>query len=266
MKKRCGPLFPLTGVAVLFLAACSVSPATTSEPLVEKTIYIGPQLVDCAGVAPQQCMQVKESPEAEYTLFYDQIEGFEYEAGYDYTLKVKEEKVENPPADAADFRWILVEIVSKTAASAPPAVASSLEGQTFSLDWYLSSAGEQVQVLPEAEITAEISEGTIGGSAGCNHYSASIQVDGDQVKIEQGMTTLMACAEPVMRQEQAYLETLGKAASYQLADGVLTFMDSQGSVILSFSTLQPLSLAGTAWQMTGYNNGPGGIASAIAGT
>jgi len=54
-------------------------PTSTPEPSLpaplEKTIYVGPALVDCQGVAPQKCLQVKENPADEYTLFYGQIEG-----------------------------------------------------------------------------------------------------------------------------------------------------------------------------------------------
>ncbi|MGB5844296.1 MAG: DUF4377 domain-containing protein, partial [Anaerolineales bacterium] len=79
----------------------------------QKTIYVGPELVDCVGVAPQKCMQVKENPEDEYILFYDQIEGFEYEEGFEYQLIISEEQVEDPPADASSIKWTLVSVESK---------------------------------------------------------------------------------------------------------------------------------------------------------
>ncbi|RXM38438.1 hypothetical protein BOQ62_17625 [Chryseobacterium sp. CH21] len=61
-----------------------------------------------------QCMQVKESAAADWTNFYSKIEGFTYEPGYEYVLKVKTEKIANPPADASSIKYTLIEQVSKT--------------------------------------------------------------------------------------------------------------------------------------------------------
>ncbi len=94
----------------------SAGEAVTEEPPMEaivKTIYVGPELVECEGVGPQTCMQIKDDPQGEYRLFYDQIEGFEYEEGYTYVLEISEEEVENPPADASSIRWTLVSVIEK---------------------------------------------------------------------------------------------------------------------------------------------------------
>lgn len=80
------------------------------------TMFIGPKKVDCVGVGPQKCLQVKEAEDAEWTLFYSSIQGFEYEEGYTYKLEVRKEDVPNPPADAPSIRYILVKEISKTKA------------------------------------------------------------------------------------------------------------------------------------------------------
>ncbi|WP_426478981.1 DUF4377 domain-containing protein [Chryseobacterium sp. CBSDS_008] len=80
----------------------------------EKTFIVGPQTADCTGVAPMKCLQVKENASESWTNFYSNIEGFTYEPGYEYVLKVKTEKVDNPPADASSIKYTLVEQVSKT--------------------------------------------------------------------------------------------------------------------------------------------------------
>ncbi len=51
-----------------------------------------------------------------------------------------------------------------------------------------------------------------------------------------------------MQQEQAYLAALQKAASYNLSDGTLTFLDAQGNTLLSYSAVQPVPLTGTSWE------------------
>lgn len=77
------------------------------------TFVIGPQKVDCVGEAPMECLVVN----GEY--FYDPIEGFEFEEGYDYELLVKRSEREHVPADASAYTYRLVELVSKTRSSTP---------------------------------------------------------------------------------------------------------------------------------------------------
>jgi len=231
---------------------------------VEKTVYIGPTLVDCTGVAPQKCMQVKESPTSDYTHSYSQIEGFEFEEGYEYTLVVREEKITNPPADAPDRKWVLVSVASKISAPASPAV--ELPTPVYGLDWYLNDNGEQMPILTGTQVTLQFSQDQLGGSAGCNGYSAPFKLDGDQISIGPIATTMMACAEPVMKQESAYLAALEKAASVSISGETLTFSDAQGNITLSYHALEPTSLVDTLWDVVAYNNGKGGVTSVLAGT
>lgn len=49
----------------------------------------------------------------EWSFFYDEIEGFDYELGYIYDLKVRKVEVENPPMDGSSIRYILVNVRSK---------------------------------------------------------------------------------------------------------------------------------------------------------
>ena len=51
------------------------------------TVNIKPNTVSCTGVVPQECMQVKFNGDKEYQLFYDKIQGFNFEKGYEYKIK-----------------------------------------------------------------------------------------------------------------------------------------------------------------------------------
>ncbi len=92
----------------------------THQDVVRYTI--ASNCVDCFGVAPQKCMLVKKGDASNWELFYSQIEGFNYEPGYEYVLEVKEEKVEHPAADASSIKYVLVKEVSKIAKTATPEV------------------------------------------------------------------------------------------------------------------------------------------------
>ncbi len=98
-------------MAALTLTACiqpieSGDPAAGSGEEAESevvTIYVGPELAECVGVGPMECMLVKTDPNDEYEYFYQQIDGFEFEPGYEYELLVQVDQVENPPADGSSL-------------------------------------------------------------------------------------------------------------------------------------------------------------------
>lgn len=49
----------------------------------------------------------------EWSYLYDGVEGFDFEAGYIYDLKVRKITIENPPQDASSIKYILVNVSSK---------------------------------------------------------------------------------------------------------------------------------------------------------
>jgi hypothetical protein len=75
----------------------------------------------CEGLIPMQCLVVREhgceQANPTWTAFYDHIEGFNHEPGQHYTLRVRKDKRDNPPADASDTTYTLLHIL-KTAPSA----------------------------------------------------------------------------------------------------------------------------------------------------
>ena len=78
----------------------------------------------------------------------------------------------------------------------------------------------------------------------------------------------MLCAEPEggMEQEQAFLDAMQSAASFEVSAEQLLILNGDGQVVLSFRALEPVSLTGTDWLVLSYNNGKGGMQSPYAGT
>jgi heat shock protein HslJ len=90
--------------------------------------------------------------------------------------------------------------------------------------------GGVTTVLPETQLTVRFgSDGTIGGSAGCNTYRSPYAVDGDTLSFGPFATTRMACPTPVMDQEQAFLAALQPTTGFSLAAGQLTLVGESGS-------------------------------------
>ncbi|MFR9164868.1 MAG: DUF4377 domain-containing protein [Dysgonomonas sp.] len=98
-------------IAAIITAALFVS--CNEAPKTEK-MTIASQQGDCVGVAPQKCLLIKMEGQTEWQFFYDQIEGFTYEPGYEYVIEVKKEEIKNPPMDRSSIKYIFVKEVSKT--------------------------------------------------------------------------------------------------------------------------------------------------------
>ncbi len=142
-----------------------------------------------------------------------------------------------------------------------------LEQTTWRLDSYVNTEGQTVDVQAGSEITARLEAGQVAGSAGCNRYVGTYKASGKALTVEVGAATLMYCPpEALMAQEMAYLAALNRAATHQIAGEQLQIKDDGGDTILTFSELQPKPLVGTTWGLAWYDNGKGGLASAIAGT
>ena len=107
----------LLKMATLFVVL-AVSACATQHP--DQVYWINSLKVDCTGVGPMKCLQVKKSKDMDATtdwqLFYSSIEGFNYEPGYIYQLSIKEESLppQQVPADGASIKYKLVKVMSKT--------------------------------------------------------------------------------------------------------------------------------------------------------
>lgn len=250
----------------------AASPAAATEEVAMtaevKTMFVAPETKDCSGVGPMTCLQVADTADGPWTLFYDSIEGFTHEPGYLYELRVSVSQRPTPvPADASSLMYRLVEEVSKTPAGGtggtPAAAADPLAGS-----WTLVSSGDgeaPTAVPAGVEVTANFAEGRISGTSGCNRYGAAYTLDGAALTIEPAVSTMMACEEPKMTVETAYLAALGQVTGYRLQDGNLLLSYGDGQV-LTFRPAAVSGLEGTSWQVTGYNNGQQAVVSLAAGT
>jgi len=106
-KKNTIMLYKMSALfLVITLGSCS------SLKQDEAVYWVNSAKVDCLGVGKMTCYQVQKGDSldlnAAWNLFYSQIEGFDYQPGFIYKLKVKETAVENPPADASSIKYTLV--------------------------------------------------------------------------------------------------------------------------------------------------------------
>jgi heat shock protein HslJ len=94
-----------------------------------------------------------------------------------------------------------------------------------------------VSVIIGTEITANFGEdGTLSGSAGCNNYNATYEVDGDNISIGPAAATRMFCPEPdgVMEQEVQYLAALETVATYLIEVDKMEMRTAEGALAATF--------------------------------
>lgn len=83
------------------------------QPGPAKLIYVNAQRAPCMGVAPMQCLQVRDTPSQPWQLHYGDIVGFDFQPGSIYRLRVIEAVDPNPPADAPSSRWVLDAVIER---------------------------------------------------------------------------------------------------------------------------------------------------------
>jgi heat shock protein HslJ len=74
-------------------------------------------------------------------------------------------------------------------------------------------------------------DGSVGGSSGCNSFTAGYQVDGRSISLGAAATTRKMCAgEEVMEQEAAFLAALATAATWEIRGERLQLRTAEGSL------------------------------------
>ena len=101
------------GIILTFALTCAIFVIPISYAEETATFFIHPQLVDCVGVGPMKCMQIREKEYSEWQNFYDKIQGFDFSQGVSYQITVKITDVVNPPADASSKKYELIEIIKQ---------------------------------------------------------------------------------------------------------------------------------------------------------
>jgi putative lipoprotein len=92
--------------------------------------------------------------------------------------------------------------------------------------------------------------GGAGGQGGCNSWFGTATVDGSDLTFSGVGSTMMACEEPRMSTEAAYLQALGQVATWSITDGRLVLADAAGDTVLAFTETVTAPIEGVAWQLT----------------
>ncbi len=134
-------------------------------------------------------------------------------------------------------------------ASAQSPAPASLQGVDWLLVRIAGSGVPFIDVPPGVGATLRVDGAKAGGNGGCNSWFSDVKVDGDAIVFGTVGSTLMACQEPNMSMEGAYLGWLDDVATWSISDGLLTLSDTGGAPLLVFTAGIPTAqLEGTDWR------------------
>ena len=152
------------------------------------------------------------------------------------------------------------------------AQSRDLAGTSWIVTGYNNGRQAVVSVVVGTEITANFgTDGILSGNGSCNDYNAAYETTAANIQIGPVISTRKACEPAVMEQEMQYFAALNTAATYRIDGNQMEMRTKDGALAVTFVKAQAsqpagTGLAGTSWDVTGYNNGKQAVVSVIAGT
>jgi heat shock protein HslJ len=120
-------------------------------------------------------------------------------------------------------------------------------------EWILQRGtvgGEPLQLVDGARVSLRIDGTEVGGTAACNQYGGEMERDGERITIGTLSVTEMACEEPIMALEAAFLDGLSRIDTAR-RDADQLRLTGPGTE-LDFTLLEPPADAdpvGTSWRL-----------------
>jgi heat shock protein HslJ len=147
--------------------------------------------------------------------------------------------------------------------------AEAPTGQVWALQSVSGDNARQIE-HPDRYTIEFKADGTYGIRADCNSGGGTYTFENGTLTVREGPLTLAACGPESY--SAGFLEGLSNITSYERNGGAMVLTAADGSK-MHFAPLPTSAslggaegLAGTQWQVTGYNNGRGGVTSPVAAT
>ena len=226
MRKMVNTGIILTVLLPALIASCGSGNEAKMDIV---TYLVNSYRVPCTGVAPMECLQVRKEGSEQWQYFYSSIDGFEYEPGYLYKIRVREEKLDpdDVPADASSIKYILVSVDEKTP---DPKLRINDIWMLEEMEGRPILQGDLPEGIERPYIEFQVRENRFMGTDGCNTYRGSMESLTDTgLRLGPAMSTRMAC--PDMSIPDAYLKLLDRVDSYQLSELDLILLEGDTELL-----------------------------------
>jgi heat shock protein HslJ len=111
--------------------------------------------------------------------------------------------------------------------------------------WRVTGINNGQQAVRSVQAGSEVTlafdaEGGASGSAGCNRYRASVELEGTSLRFGPAAVTRMLCAEAgVMEQEQQFLAALSRVTTLRREGDRLELRDAEGALWIAAEASTP---------------------------
>jgi heat shock protein HslJ len=99
-------------------------------------------------------------------------------------------------------------------------------------EWRPVEIAGQTPASSQAMFVAFGGDGALHGNGGCNAFTGGYESDGNRLAVTPLAATRMACPEPAMSDENAFLAALQGSTAFLREHADLTLLDGEGSVLL----------------------------------
>ena len=117
----------------------------------------------------------------------------------------------------------------------------------------------------ERKVVVRFEAGRLSGFSGCNSFVGAYSMRADSVDLDQLAGTLMACPDPAQTIESRFRAAFAGTLRYELTDSGLRLTAASGEV-LTFEPEPEPKLAGSSWEVTGFNNNRQAVVSPDSGS
>jgi len=227
MNKLSNRFALLLGLFTILSFSSAIFAQTKNEVLI-----VADRRADCAGVAPMKCLQIKKPQDEKWSLFYQNIENFDYVEGYTYILRLRVDTVKNPPADGSSKKYRLKKILSreKTSGDQMPTQTTS---NIFANAWQVTRIeGKEINTT-KAYIEFNEKDARFGGNTGCNRMSGSFTKTDSSIKFSQIISTKIFCQD-TSEVENAFTRNLEEPARFEIKNGKL-YLFADETAVLEFT-------------------------------
>lgn len=114
-----------------------------------------------------------------------------------------------------------------------------IDAQTLMGSWKIVSIlGDKTAPYSPAEITFS-ADGKLSGNNSCNNFFGSYHLQGDKLTLNLGGSTMKACVDALMSQEQLVSQAMPQVDTVKLTGDQLQLNKQNGKTLFTLERVQP---------------------------